>query len=439
MSNVRFSVPAALILLIVATACGSEATAVKTTRKALAQSIAPQNRSDFKVTRAETEKLLEKVDKLINKEFYNSDLAKTVWKKELLDNKETILESKNLKELAERMNVPIHALKCSHTQFLTNNEEIFYFLQSLFSTFNKKIDDQELDFTGITTGGVDKKFNCIRYVLNGSPADGAGLRRGDLIESVDGQPYLGQVSFRGRATKKTPVQVKRGAETLTLTVVPNLTNDYPQYVKAIERSVQIFPSAVGRLGYIHYWSGGRQAHDTFEQAVLSDKMLNTEGLIIDLRDGYGANSLDDLDMLYRQPSAYPRMLTIARSGKKNFEQLYYDKPVVVLINRGSRSGKELLAAGLKSSGRAKLVGETTAGFVLAGRLFSIDQRFAMYVAVDDIYLNGERLEGKGVSPDLAIPDDENHPEGFNEQLEVAKRTLIEEIQKRQTGQPANAK
>ena len=228
--------------------------------------------------------------------------------------------------------------------------------------------------------------------------------------------------------QKVRLKIQRRENELAINLTPKLENDYPQYVKAIEKSVQIFPSSVGRLGYIHYWSGGRLAHEVFEPAVLSEKMVHTEGLIIDLRDGYGANSYEDLDMLYRPPLGYPKLLTIERSGKKNLEQDYYDKPVVVLINRGSRSGKELLAAGLKSSGRAKLVGENTAGFVLAGRLYPIDDRTALYVAVDDIYVGGERLEGKGVAPDIVVPDDSEHPNGFAEQLEMAKKTLIEQIE-----------
>ncbi len=404
-----------------------------------ASSKQPGKSDDFIVTRPVAEKILNKVDTLIKKEFYSGELVKTVWTKALSENRELILQSKNLQELSERMNVPLHALKSSHTQFVTANDEIFYFLHSLFSVFNKKMDDPKMDFTGITTGGVDKAFDVVRYVLDGSPAQTAGIARGDRILSVDGKPYRGLVSFRGLAQKQVTLKIKRGETEKTLTVVPRRENDYPQYVNAIEKSVQIFPSPVGRLGYIRYWCGGRPAHEVFEPNVLSDKMVNTEGLIIDLRDGFGANSLDDFDMLYRPAKAFPKMLTIARNGKRNVEQDYYDKPVVVIINRGSRSGKELLAAGIKGSGRGKLVGETTAGYVLAGRLFAIDKRTAIYIAVDDIYLNGDRLEGKGVAPDIVVPDDTEHANGFAEQLETAKKTLIEEIRQAKPGQAENAK
>ncbi|HEY9684667.1 MAG TPA: S41 family peptidase [Oculatellaceae cyanobacterium] len=393
------------------------------------------NNWQSKVTRAECEEALNQVDKLVEKEFYDVNLVKDVWHKSRDAHKQAILKSENLKQLAENMNAALHELKCSHTQFVTRNEEIFYFLQSLFSNFNNKLPAYKMDFIGITTGGVDKSFDCIRYVLDGSPAQKAGLRRGDIIESVNGAPYEGQATFHALSGKKVTIKIRRGTQRISVLVEPKFEADYPQYVKAIDESKALIPSPVGNLGYVHYWSGGRPSLEVFESTVLSEKMLSAEGLIIDLRDGYGANSLTDLDLLYRPEKAFPKMTTISRSGEQRTSQDYYDKPVVVLINRGSRSGKELLASALKNSGRAKLIGETTAGYVLAGRLFPINNRMSLYLAVDDIYLNGVRIEGKGVSPDIVVPDDSDHPNGYEDQLEVAKKTLVEEIEKHRQGNP----
>jgi carboxyl-terminal processing protease len=397
------------------------------------------NEWQSKVTRADCEQALNKVDKLVEKEFYDGKLVKEVWYKSRDEHKEAILKSQNLRQLAENMNAALHELKSSHTQFVTRNEEIFYFLHSLFNSFNPKLPAYKMDFIGITTGGVDKSFNCIRYVLDGSPAKKAGLKRDDLIESVNDAPYEGQVSFQGLSGKRVILKIRRGGKQMSISVEPKFAADYQQYVKAIEESKALIPSSAGNLAYVHYWSGGRPAFDTFESAALSDKLLSAQGLIIDLRDGYGANSLPDLDLLYRPEKGFPKMKTVKRSGEQRTSQDYYDKPVVVLINRGSRSGKELLAYGLKQSGRAKLVGETTAGYVLAGRLFPINERMALYLAIEDIYLNGnDRIEGKGVAPDLAVPDDSEHPNGYDEQLEIAKKTLVEEIERRRRGNSARS-
>jgi carboxyl-terminal processing protease len=81
----------------------------------------------------------------------------------------------------------------------------------------------------------------------------------------------------------------------------------------------------------------------------------------------------------------------------------YSKPLVVLINRGTRSGKEALAYSLQRSGRATLIGERTAGAFLAGKIFDLDNRTALYLPVHDAEFLGKRLEGTGVVPDVDVP------------------------------------
>jgi carboxyl-terminal processing protease len=402
--------------------------------KSVTNSGADKGNAGFRVNRHDAETYAKKVNAIIQANFYSPKLAKIGW--EALDlNRNRILESQNLRELSERINAPLKELQSSHTQFITENDEAFYFLHSLFGPMNKKIPNPKMDFTGITTGGAGMPFNMVRYVLDGSPAALAGVCRGDVISGVNGHEYIGQMSFAGLSNSKVWLQLLRKGEKIERSLTPVFETDYPQYVKAIEKSVQTFPSNSGRLGYIRYWCGNEPAHVAFERSVLSEKIVNTEGLIIDLRDGYGANSAPDFDVLYRPPSAYPKFQAILRSGKAKVDQDYYDKPVVVLINRGSRSGKELLAYGIKRSGRGTLVGENTAGYFLGGRLFPIDNRASLYLAVIDIYLDAEtRLEKVGVAPDVTVPDDAEHPSGFNDQLETAKKVLADLIEKKRSSQ-----
>jgi len=105
----------------------------------------------------------------------------------------------------------------------------------------------------------------------------------------------------------------------------------------------------------------------------------------------------------RTSAAFPDQQSYTRKGS-HFERCYYDKPMAVLINGGTRSGKEIMAFGLKRSKRATLFGDTTAGYVVGGKYNPIDSRAILYLAVVDIKLAGERLEGHGVSPDVPVPD-----------------------------------
>jgi len=103
---------------------------------------------------------------------------------------------------------------------------------------------------------------------------------------------------------------------------------------------------------------------------------------------------------------------------------------VVLINGGSRSGKELLAYSFKAAGRARLVGENTAGAVVAGRLYPLDGKCALYLAVCDITLEGkqkDRLEGVGVAPDIVVLNKNHDQIGYGLQLSSAFEALEKQL------------
>jgi len=263
----------------------------------------------------------------------------------------------------------------------------------------------------------------IRYVLDGSPAYSAGLRPGDRIVSIDGSPYRGYTDFLGRHGERLRINFERRGERRELTLIPEKKGLYDAYVEAMRKSVRIIERNGRKLGYIHVWCGGMKSHDALIE-LLQDRLLSTDGLIFDLRDGYGGNSLDDLDWFYRTRQAYPVFKTTDRNGKTSSEQELYDRPMVALINEGSRSGKELLAFSLKSTGRAKLVGTTTAGAVVAGRLFPINSKCSLYLAILDITVAGERIEGRGVEPDFTLELDDGSRKGSTDnQVEKALEIL----------------
>lgn len=384
---------------------------------------------DFQTTAAYNASIFDKVDKLVRKHFYNASVAQKDWPEAVKKYRPQIIASKNLEELQNNINLAISTLHASHCEFVTRNDETFYFLKSLFNSFSRCGAKKAplMDYTGAIVGGVNVQPHQVRYVLDGSPAAKAGLLPGDNILEVNGRKFRGQADFWGTAGHAVAVNVQRNGKPLHLVLHPVLSDDYKEYVKAIEKSVRLINTPEGTIGYVHDWAGGKDAHDALE-AVLSGKVNSTAGLIFDLRDGYGGNFFDDLDYFYRSPVAYPSFSTYTRKGKEKKVPLTYDKPVVTLINGGSRSGKELLAYSLKASGRSKLVGENTAGAVLGGRLFDLDNRCGLYLAVEGFDPDDVVLEGKGVAPDLVVPGTDEA--GKQQQLEAAQKLLEEELRDR---------
>jgi carboxyl-terminal processing protease len=380
---------------------------------------------DEAITPEFAKKTFEKVDALVRKHFYDG-AAMPVWQTAVTTHKDAILGAKSIVALDKAMNQALGMLKVSHTQFVTPNDETFFFLKTLFaSRGRKKVEPPKMDYVGAVTGGVGCSANQVRYVLDASPAEAAGMKIGDEISTVGANPYIGQLSWKGTSGKVVDVKLRRAGTEMTVKVKPALRNDYDAYVEAIGKSVEKKKVAEGNVGYVHVWCGSQDAHDAVEEAL--DKLQDTDGLIFDLRDGYGGNFYNDLDYFYRPVEAYPTFTTVFRNGKKHTSAMTYTKPVVALINGGSRSGKELIALSLKRTKRATLVGENTAGFVLAGRLFDINDRAALYLAVAGGDVQGEVLEGKGVAPDVEVKTTCAERGVVDKQYDEALRILREKM------------
>jgi len=99
----------------------------------------------------------------------------------------------------------------------------------------------------------------------------------------------------------------------------------------------------------------------------------------------------------------------------------------MLVNRGSRSGKEILAYGFRKYNVGQIVGSTTAGAVVAGSPFVMKDGSLLYLAVADVYVDGKRLEGEGVIPDIAVPFPIPYAQGNDPQKERAIETVLKKI------------
>jgi carboxyl-terminal processing protease len=95
----------------------------------------------------------------------------------------------------------------------------------------------------------------------------------------------------------------------------------------------------------------------------------------------------------------------------------------MLINGGTRSGKEVLAYGFKEYRLGELVGVRTEGAVLAATAFLIGGEGLLLLAVEDVLVDGQRLEGVGVQPTIEVPFDLRYAAGADPQLERAVQIL----------------
>jgi carboxyl-terminal processing protease len=150
--------------------------------------------------------------------------------------------------------------------------------------------------------------------------------------------------------------------------------------------------------------------------MIAGRFAEADALVLDFRDGWGGCNPDFVNHFNTAP---PVMTQIDREGVRRSYDPQWRKPLYLLINGGTRSGKEIIAHAVRRGGLGTLVGERTAGFVVGGRPFLLSDGSVLYLAVKDVLVDGERLEGVGVSPDIAVPDRLEYAAGADPQLERA--------------------
>jgi carboxyl-terminal processing protease len=121
------------------------------------------------------------------------------------------------------------------------------------------------------------------------------------------------------------------------------------------------------------------------------------------------------------------MLTTDRGGDRSVVNAKWRKPAALLINGGTRSGKEVLTYGFKKYGYGEVIGTRTSGALLAGRAFLLSAGGLLLVPVADVEVDGERLEGRGVTPTIEVDREIPYAAGADPQLERAIEVLARSV------------
>jgi carboxyl-terminal processing protease len=325
-------------------------------------------------------------------------------------------------DLAHIINRMLAELGVSHTGYYTPAETAYYDLADIFAgglrdDLSKHFPKGEAAYIGIgiLTRVIDGKTFVIG-VLDGFPAAAAKLSIGDEIIAADGQPFDPIGSFAGKAGRQVSLTVRHaaGAQPERIVVTPERLRPNEMYRAAMEKGARIIEVQGRKIGYVHIWSYARYQYQALlEELLTTGKLKDADALIWDLRGGWGGAEPGYLDIF--NPRG-PTMILTDRNGERDVVNGRWRKPVVLLINGGTRSGKEVLAYGFKKYGFGKVIGEKSAGAVLAARAFLMSNGDLLLLAVTDVAVDGERLEALGVTPDITVPFDIRYAQGADPQL-----------------------
>jgi len=373
--------------------------------------------------------VFEEVWRTVREDFYDPTLRGLDWTAVKERYRPLAAAASSAEERSAVINRMLFELGASHTAHYTPADPAYYQLLDIFSgalrrPLRRLFPKGQVSYPGI--GIFTQQINgktFISGVLAGLPAQRAGLMVGDEILAADGQLFHPIESFAAKVGQKVTLTVRRRADASAkaVMVVPEQIRPNEAFLKAMEESARIIDAAGVKIGYIHVWSyAGTQYQQLLERELSSGKLKDAEALVWDLRDGWGGA---EAEYLYLFTGRAPTTTLINRDGRQTQVNVSWRKPVAMLVNGGTRSGKEILAHGFKTYGIGEVIGERTAGAVLAGRAYLLSDNSLLLLAVADVLVDGQRLEGLGVMPTVTVPFPLAYAEGQDPQLDRAVEVL----------------
>jgi carboxyl-terminal processing protease len=385
----------------------------------------------YEPKRAEDAAVYEEVWRIARDKFYDPKLKGLDWKAMGDKHRGAYVAAKTDAERSAAINALISELGASHTHHYTKDETAYYELVDIFSyplrrDIPKHFAGGKVRYSGVgmfTRAIGGKTF--VTAVFPNLPAERAGILAGDEIVAAGGEPFEQIGSFRGKVGEKVTLKVRReaGGATRDIVVEPQWIEPGETFEAALRDSARIIEANGRHIGYVRVWSyAGNEYQRQLEEMLSEGKLKDADAVIWDLRDGWGGAHPRYLSVF----NTYgPTLALTGRNGSTNLVGYRWGKPVAMLVNGGTRSGKEVLAYGFKKNGFGEVIGERTAGALLAGTAFLLSDGSLLILAVEDAAVDGERIEGKGVAPTLEVPFDPRYAAGKDPQLDRAIAVLAQ--------------
>jgi carboxyl-terminal processing protease len=373
----------------------------------------------------------DRVWELVRDRFYDPHLNGLDWQEQRARFGPDAASARSREDAAVVINAMLAKLGASHTHFYTSEEPAYYQLADIFvgalehRGLDRVFPKGEVSYPGIGvfTEADDRERTFVTGVIEGAPAHAAGVLLGDEIVSADNRPFRPVGSFRGKVGSPVSLEVRRssGAAPIAIGVSPADLHPNEMFLRGLKASARVIATDKAKIGYVHVWSyASHRMQSALEDLISDGPLKDADALVWDLRGGWGGAQPEYLDLF--NPRA-PTMQIKGRNGETGFVDVKWRKPVAALINEGTRSGKEVLAYGFKEYRLGELVGHRTEGAVLAATAFLIGDDGLLLLAVEDVLVDGRRLEGVGVTPTIEVPFDSRYAAGSDPQLDRAVQVL----------------
>jgi carboxyl-terminal processing protease len=259
-------------------------------------------------------------------------------------------------------------------------------------------------------GDDEPRYIEIQSPIEDTPGFRYGLQPGDLIVKINGESTAPLTSFEAQQKIRGPV----GTE-----VVLTIRRGEGEFDARLTRAIveiptvksAIIPTPSGNVGYLRIIEFTAATRAAFQAAIKSFDQAGYSALVLDVRsDGGGllqaviqiSDDLLDSGTIVSQRGRNPYENSVSRA--KPDLLVPRDKPMILLINKGSASASEILAGALKDNKRAYLVGENTYGKGSVQQIFPIDSTGYKMTTARYYTPSDENIDKTGIPPDLEIKE-----------------------------------
>lgn len=262
---------------------------------------------------------------------------------------------------------------------------------------------------GVVVSPKDGEYVVIS-AFEGSPAEDAGIRSGDTILEIDGDPIgdlpVAEVLLKVRGRKGTRI---------FLTVKCRDTGKI-NHLKLRRRTIQVPPVQYAhlgrRVGYLRVLNFQQETSKAVNRALrklYGRSRDGLEGLIVDLRNNPGGlfDQAIKVADLFLDKQVITRIRGADGKTSRDFiasvRGTFPAIPLVVLVNRGTASASEILAAALKQRSDVFIMGEPTFGKASVQGIFLLGNGRALRLTTAHYYTpEGRDIDGIGIEPEVRI-------------------------------------
>lgn len=329
--------------------------------------------------------------------------------------------------------------KDHYLPYMKTNDDVYVavnsMLQSLNDPYSRFMNMPEYEYQniklesnlmgiGITIMKIADK-TVVSSVIEDSPAQKSGILVGDIIHKINEQEIQG-ISLEDivnmiRGPKNTFVnfEIIRNKKIINKRVKRDV-------IKLKSVTAKMFSNNVAYIEVSSFM--GMSVAKEFESAL--KEVNNADGLIIDLRGDVGGLLTNAVIIANMFVDKGTLVNVVYRNGEKinmpaQKSSIFKDKPIVILVNKGTASASEILTGALRDNKKAVLVGEKTYGKNSVQQIIPMQNKTGMNLTVAKYLMpNNEDIHRVGIKPDYEVPfTKEDYKNNKDPQLDKAKEII----------------